>query len=144
MKDLSKASIGITLLFCLINARNLFYIPLISQIIFFVWLIPIIIFYFTHNPPKKDQTYLFVAALLMSFLGWIIELQILKNFAFALALVALIPWTIFSPLWWALSALWIPSFGWFFSGTLLEDPYHKILVASVATILALFYGAKNE
>lgn len=132
------------LLFCLINSRHLMNVPYLTQLTFLIWLLPIAVLYFTDQKPSKDQTLIFIIAFTLSFFGWIIELKILKDFALALALLALIPWSLYSGVWWIVAALWIPSFGWFFSGTFLQEPYTKILICTLLTIPFCFIERKYE
>lgn len=117
----NKASSLLTLaivIYCAWNASNLFSLSGIrfesyGLIPLIVWCIPLFYYLLTESFRLGGNPYILGAALVISFLSAIVDLNVLAHIGFALALMSLVPLS-FRLVPWYLSAIaWFPAFSYF-------------------------------
>ena len=81
-----------------------------------IWLLPLFL------SRRRDQgvPFLSCAGLGFAALGMLGDFNILEHVGFALSIVAMLPWTRFSPIWMLSAVSWMPAFTWFAGYLVLE------------------------
>lgn len=119
MRSKSSALLTSALLgYCCWNASNLFSISGIrfeslGWVTLLIWAIPIIYYLFIYPNRFGGNPYFLGAALVISFLSSIVDLNVLAHLGFGISLASLIPPALYLAPWYLSGLAWFPAFSYF-------------------------------
>ncbi len=114
------------LLYCSWNAADLLIawqtasLERFSWLLFLIWLLPL--FYMFKYPLRKEIPYawLLLSGLLLTFIGSLGTLNMLKYMGLAATSASFLPWKTSNIFWLTSALVWMPAFGWWSSHYILE------------------------
>lgn len=110
----------------------------LDLVLIILWVLPVLFFWLVTTIAYNPPFWLMGAALVLSIIGIITELNILKDFALATAIASFLPFSFINLIWLLGSFFWIPSSGWILSQINLNSHIVQIVAIVIVTLLALW------